>query len=76
MTKKFTKVEYPRELLESKLISIILRFLDQHEATISYEDMSSEIVKNHMAAALSNHLIENGLTMTYMKVTKGDGDKE
>jgi hypothetical protein len=60
-----------------KIRSIIVKFLDEHEATICHEDMSSEILKQAMAKALAEKLVENGVTITSIGMgKKNDGERK
>lgn len=75
MSKKFKQLSLPRHLLLDKIKKIIVQFLDEHETDICYEDMSLEIVKQTMADALAEKLIDNGAEITYPKATKKNDGK-
>jgi hypothetical protein len=75
MSKKFRRTYSSRQLSIKKIKAIIVKFLDKHEADIAYEDMSSEIVKQAMAEALAEVLVDNGAAITYLKIEKkNDGE--
>ena len=72
MSKKFKRVNYPEHMLREKIKKIIVQFLDEHEATICAEDLSSEFWKQHLANALTDDLIKQGVEITYLKKIKDD----
>ena len=75
MSKKFKNTYLPKRLSKEKIKAIIVRFLDKHEADIAYENMSSEIVKQAMAEALAEMLVDSGAAMTYLKIARqNDGE--